>query len=189
MKKKQIIIIAVLFCFFANTLNAQEKWQFRLSYGQVYNAPQELIVRDDYTVSHFRVDVSREMIQNLHVGSYIGYSRLYTFFGDDSHSRNNAVFYGLNFRYQIMPLLMGRDNLRFELYPVAKVGFVTEFWSKDGFVPLEKERHNRTNFEYGLGLGAAFNVTRRLGVFGEGTFGQFVNDQNFRWHVGVKFNL
>jgi hypothetical protein len=49
--------------------------------------------------------------------------------------------------------------------------------------------YGRTEFELGLGFGVAYNITSRLGVFGEGTFGKFNNYNGFRWHVGVKYNF
>jgi hypothetical protein len=209
MKKKSIIVIATLFCIAANTANAQEKWQFRFSYGLAEDISKAYLDYPNHNSSHFRIDLSRETINHLHIGLYAGYSQLgvLTTYSRETHfplgrTGTNAIFCGLNFRYQLMPLFTGRENSRFELYPVVKIGFVHQFWRmansyvkvfEDGgyhiITHLDNDLYTETDFELGFGFGAAYNFTRRFGVFGEGTFGQFVNDQNFRWHVGVKFNF
>jgi len=208
MKKKQIIVIAALFCFFANTANAQEKWQLRMSYGLTQDHSKILLGDPNYNTSHFRIDLSREIINHLHIGVYAGYSRLGVITDWDSENRaterttTNAIFYGLNFRYQMMPLFTGQKDNRFEFYPIVSVGFVSEFWRVDnreirvdenGMIDIGVSHYNtygtRTEFELGLGLGVAYNITRRFGVFGEGTVGKFNNYEGFRFHVGVKFNF
>ena len=211
--KKRIIVFIVLpvLCFFTMTINAQEKWSLKLSYGQVNAGAEEYKMWfRDYKRPHFRIDASREIIGHLHAGVYVGYSRLQSPIfeigngfsyvdGEEIEQpvltsiKTNAVFYGLNVNYQLLPLLTGRENLRFELYPVVKLGVVSEFWETfiqddDSWYPA-KEHHDRTNFEFGAGIGAAYRFTKKFAVFGEGTFGMFDNGQNFRFHAGVRFNF
>ena|GEM_PF-2736649 len=215
MKKKSIIVIVALFCIFASTTNAQEKWQLRLSYGLVQDNSKIRLNYASYNTSHFRIDVDREIINNLRAGIYAGYSRLGVVSDWDweepfiatERTGTNAISYGLSFRYQIVPLFTGQKDNRFELYPLINVGFVSEFWrvlsrgditdvgtDESGAITfIEFAPHNlyggMTNFELGLGLGAAYNITNRLGVFGEGVIGKFNQYEGFRFHVGVKFNF
>jgi len=208
MKKKSIIVIAALFCIFANTANAQEKWQLRLSYGLVQDNSKMPLGYSNNNTSHFRIDVDREIINHLRAGIYVGYSQLgimdfdWGTFTPIDRTATNALFYGLNFRYQMMPLFTGQKDNRFEFYPIISVGFVSEFWRVDnsstitdesGATFFEISPHNlyggMTNFEFGFGLGVAYSITRRLSVFGEGTYGKFRSHEGFRFHVGVRYNF
>lgn len=203
--KKLVVIFSLLVCsLICFSLQAQEKWSVKLSYGQNNGTAKEYkdLVRNNSNLFHLRLQADYNIFNNLYGGVYLGYSKLRKpeMFNDGtednpiltySFARTKALYYGINLNYQLLPLFTGKSNLRFELYPTVKFGLVSEFWKEAAentpTSPLIK--HTNTEFEFGIGLGAGYKFTKNFGIFGEGTFGKFYNDQSFRFHVGAQFNF
>lgn len=208
--RKNTLLLSIIFLFplFAANIIAQEKWSFKLSYGLNNSVPDEYIDElkgrnSSKNTSHFRFETNYNLINNFYTGFYLGYSKLKipteyeSIFTNEqneeeiimtySFSKSDALYYGLNFSYQLLPLFTGQKNLRFELYPTVKLGFVSEFWKEGNEFGIVK--YSSTNFEYGIGAGAAYKITQKFGVFGEVVLGDFYNDQRFRFHVGAQINF
>ncbi|MFV0391597.1 MAG: outer membrane beta-barrel protein [Paludibacteraceae bacterium] len=193
MKKSNVsLLLLATYLLSAVSVFGQEKWTTQLSYGAVRGIDKndKNMIRDYPSASHFRLETGYKVINNLSAGVYIGYARLHrTLTTDNSFasSPTNALFYGLDVDYSVLPLLTGNSNIRFDVYPTLKLGLVSEFWSAPEENRLRKE--NNTAFEVGAGLGVCYKFTPTLGILGEYTAGKFYNSSNSRFHVGVLFNF
>ena len=146
---------------------------------------------------NINVDLNYTAIRNLDLGVYLGYSKLpyvYNtdvidfgggFFGyENSAIPSTALSYGLNTNYHLIPLLSGEKLSRIDVYALAKIGLVSEFWSNDGI-----EGHYEPFLEYGFGFGAGYYFTKHIGVFGEYKIGRFYNDDKSQLRGGLVFKF
>lgn len=214
MKNLFVLILGVIISIHSFDISAQEsRFNIKVSYGNAASVEKNLLQKEtnEYfteslskTTSHFRLEGNYSITNNLETGVYVGLSRLKTnilnhsfdnYAQEDfyfySHGKSMALYYGINLNCQLLPLITGQKNLRFELYPTVKIGFISEYWKEpENDLPLSPfKKISNTSFECGAGLGFGYKFTRAFGVFGEGTFGKFHNDQFFRFHAGVQFNF
>lgn len=194
---KLILLLVVALLLGGKTVYGQEKWAVKLSYGMVRGTDKEEknIIRDYPTASHFRLEASNNLFDNLFAGCYLGYSHLYknVLTGKDIYAltSTNAFYYGINADYRLLSLFFNNVNNRFDLYPTLKLGLVTEFWKEPykGVQDMSLKVKNNTSFEFGAGLGSFYKITPNFGVFGEYTWGKFYNNSNSRFHIGFLFNF
>lgn len=195
---KFIALLSIFLLFQTISVNGQEKWNIKLSYGIVRGTDEDAknIIREHPSVSHFRLETNHNIYDNLYAGCYLGYSGLYKSVLTNNSlayasTSTNAFFYGINSYCQLLPLFTDKTNLRFEVYPTLKFGLVSELWEEElensPIFRLEKE--NNTSIEWGVGLGTSYKFTSKLSIFGEYTLGQFYNNSNSRFHVGLFFNF
>lgn len=105
-------------------------------------------------------------------------------------------FYGINANVQLMPLLLDVQNYRLDLYVATEVGGLYTESLEGGFAYIASEDYNMLDrveaghkTEAGIGLGGAFYLTRRIGVYSEFKVGQYVSVNKFRWIYGVTFKF
>lgn len=158
------------------------------------------------------IKISYEVVNNLDIGGYFAYSNMghkvplvknsdgiYVLIDSEgvvrisSSSNNfllssNTLFYGLTTKYNLLPVLTGKDNLRFSLYATSKVGLVSAKWQEFGDVDWVK-KWNIPFAEFGVGLGAGYNFTKRFGVNFNYSFGTFYNKDNSRLFLGIVFKI
>jgi len=100
-------------------------------------------------------------------GIYGGYSTIHLFEqvspnGTRGYTRS-GFFYGVNCNFHLLPYVMKKDDLRFDLYVTGKLGGVTI-------------KSTKSYEEHCLGGGAAIYLFEHLGVFCEYTYGKFYNN-------------
>jgi len=209
---KQIFKTKCLFILFALTslvtinLTAQtSKWNLKLSYGVENFTTEEYeqwLERQSNTKPNIRIECSYQVLTNLEIGTYLGYSSLgqpspyqaqiqdingvvteITKYGFNS---TNAFFYGLNANYHLLPVFIHNSNSRFDIYCIGQIGLVSDTWTNRN---ISESAFNITFLEYGLGIGAGYNFTKHLGVFGEYAVGRFYNDDNSQLRGGLRFKF
>ena len=102
---------------------------------------------------------------NLETGFYAGYAR-------------STLYYGVNCNYQLIPLLVKEDDIRFDLYITGKLGGVYgSYFQKKSFA------------EYRIGGGFSFYLLKHIGLFTEYSYGKFnlLNSKIFRFGLTMKF--
>lgn len=195
---KFILLLLAASFFLGISVNGQEKWSVKLSYGTVRGTDKEdkNSIRDYPAVPHFRLEANHNILNNLSAGCYLGYSQLYKTVLTGTESTNaltstNALFYGISADYRLLALLTNKVNNRFEVYPTLKLGLVSEFWKESigDASDFNLRKFSNTTFEFGAGLGSLYKITPDLGVFGEYTLGKFYNNSNSRFHIGLFLNF
>ena len=188
-----IFVISSLGC-----VSAQQKWGITLGVGTVPQIQQWNNMNGFYyikkeTKPQFSLGLNYRLSNNLEVSLYGGYALLAGSVPNDfyqvlasggslnGYTHSNAIYYGTQIHYQLLPLFVDRP-LRFDVYPFAKVGGIYEFWHFDG------ENYSNQFFEVGAGLGAAYYITKHFGLFGEALGGRFYNSW-YSWRAGLSFRF
>ena len=204
---------------FANTPDSTKRITFSLGVYQVTSEEVSYrstatgsTVESPLPTAVANIKISYEVVNNLDIGGYIAYSNMghrvplvknsdgmYVLIDSEgvvrisSSSNNflqssNTFFYGLTTKYNLLPVLTGKDNLRFSLYATSKVGLVSAKWQELEGVNWVK-KWNSSFVEFGVGLGAGYNFTKRFGVNLNYSFGRFYNKDNSRLYLGLVFKI
>jgi len=199
MNLRNKIIALLLISINVNTYCQNENWNIKISGGPVTNGRELRQMNADHTALEptfiFKESVPNmgfaafyKFFKNFHGGIYGSYSKLS---GAkeivetgviNSWTEADAVYYGLQANYQILPLIIEKP-LRFDFYATARLGGIYKWW----------EGYNNTQLtedflEAGLGFGAAINFSRKFGVFGEALGGRFYYSK-YNWRTGISFNF
>jgi hypothetical protein len=138
------------------------------------------------------IKISYEAVNNLDIGGYLAYSnmnhRVPSVDSNDYYFSSNTLFYGLLAQYDVLPILTGKNNLRFSLKATAKMGMVSAKWSELEGVNWVKN-WNGPFLEYGIGLGAGYFFTKRLGININYSVGKFYNKDNSRMYLGISYRI
>ncbi|MDD3667089.1 MAG: outer membrane beta-barrel protein [Bacteroidales bacterium] len=192
--KRFLLLILVISSF--GGLSAQQKWGITLGVGTVPQIQQWNNSNGFYYIKkeikpHFSLGLNYRFSNNIEVALYGGYALLAGSVPNDiyhvlasggslnHYTHSNVIYYGTEVRYQLLPLFVGRP-IRFDVYPLAKVGGIYEFWHFDG------ENYSNQFLEVGAGLGASFYFTKHFGIFGETLGGRFYNSW-YSWRAGLSF--
>jgi hypothetical protein len=146
----------------------------------------------------FGVTVNYEWFKNFDAGVYFAYSNLghmvdtsftivdnkiigYGYGSVPSHS----FYYGIDVNYHFLPLIFGTKNLRFDLYQVSTVGFVSRKWSElDG-----TEVKISPSLEYHFGLGLGYKFSKHIELQAEYSLGRLYNEGKSKASLGLLFNF
>ncbi|MDY0199395.1 MAG: hypothetical protein RBR40_00260 [Tenuifilaceae bacterium] len=135
------------------------------------------------------IKVDYEFLSNFKVGTYLAYSTMsHKAMPRGVHTNSNTLFYGLAARYDVLPIITGKDNLRFEFCANAKLGVVSAKWT-EGDGENWGESWNGPFPEYGVGLSAGFFFTKWLGLNLGYSAGRFYNNDISRWSAGIVFKI
>lgn len=158
------------------------------------------------------IKIGCEVAKNFEIGGYVAYSNMghrvplvkntdgmYVLIDSEgvirisSNTNNfllssNTFFYGLTAKYNLLPVLTGKDNLRFSLNATSKAGFVSAKWEELEGVDWIKN-WNGPFAEFGVGLDTGYRITKRLGVNLGYSVGKFYNNANSRLYLGVGFKF
>jgi len=181
------------------------------SYG--YTSEGNLIeIPDPLPTAVANIKINYQVLNNFEVGGYLAYSNMghkvplvensegmYVLVDSEgvtriSSNRNNellgsnTLFYGLSAKYDLLPVLTGKNNLRFNLYVSSKLGLVSARWSEFSGVDWVKN-WNGPFMEYGIGLGAGYFFTKRFGINFNYTKGKFYNNDNSRHYLGLVYKI
>jgi len=113
-----------------------------------------------------------------------------------------APLFGANFNFHILPFFLTTEKCRWDVYLTAKYGgcYLPHVEMPVPDMPLRKYRH-----EYGLGLGVCYYFKNIIGLYAEGSIGQYffftrvplgrisggplkyvdLTDSNFSFRVGI----
>lgn len=114
--------------------------------------------------------ITRYIEAGLYAGAAFPHGMIYEF--TDNSISGYGTFtvmptYGINVNFHPLPLLIKKDDFRFDLYIAAKFG--GHYCSiAEGNVPTHGNM-----VEYGLGLGFSFYIFQQLGLFAEYSYGQY----------------
>lgn len=118
-----------------------------------------------YPDRKYKLEVNYGILDNIEAGIYGGYSKIQMFEQTSKGFlgyKSNAFSYGVNCNFQLLPYLVKKEDLRFDLYLTGKLGGITIQSAK-------------SHGEYCLGGGATIYLLRHLGLFGEYNYGKFYN--------------
>lgn len=146
-----------------------------------------------YSTLEHRINMQRISDVNYPYSNYGLYRSDGTIFcaGSDNNYfiDSNTLFYGLSGTYQLLPLVSQRNNLRFDVYAVGKIGAVSsKWWEYDGVTDLESV-WNEPIIEYGLGLGVAYYFKKNVGTYIEYSVGKFYNEGKSKYGIGLIVKL
>lgn len=146
-----------------NGSNIKDRWNIKAE----YSIPIGPGAKFDYDkVKGYKLQLNYGFLDNVEAGIYGGYSNIHLSErispnGTRGYTRS-GFFYGVNCNYHLLPYLIKKNDLRFDLYVTGKLGGVTI-------------KSTKSYEEHCLGGGAAIYLFEHLGIFGEYTFGKFYN--------------
>lgn len=165
--KKIIFVLTLCICsFLALSQNSyiKNRWNYKIGVasGPLFNISQKKSIQ-------IRSEVNYGFFDLLEIGGYLGLSKYmkssYAYtdtLGNVHNTSKNALapFYGINANFHLLPLLINKDNFRFDLYVAGKAG---------GYylVGTSSDRYHGHEWQFFLGGGAAFYAWKHLGFFTE----------------------
>ena len=156
MKKQQLFhtffTIAFILFLLADELKAQEKQSPAYWYIKASGWPEYVDNSRVFHNGHIEVQMNRRLNKFLEAGLS---AALYSGYDDYSSGFLN---FGAVGNWHFLPLLIDKENFRFESYLSGKLGIVKYF----------QTNVNQTIWpRYYFGIGAAYYLTRHLGVYFE----------------------
>ncbi|HLP74142.1 MAG TPA: carboxypeptidase-like regulatory domain-containing protein [Bacteroidales bacterium] len=143
--------------------NIKDRWSIKAGYSFPAGKSAKY---DPYKVKKYNLELNYGFLDNVEAGIYGGYSQVHLFeqispYGTRGY-RRDGIFYGVNCNYHLLPYVMKRDDLRFDLYATGKLGGVSI-------------KSTKSYEEHCIGGGAAIYLFEHVGIFGEYTYGKFYN--------------
>jgi hypothetical protein len=100
-------------------------------------------------------------------------------------TKSSVWYYGFNVSYNILPVLLHSNRIRFDIYPIVSVTHVREKWlALDSGIP-----GSATFWEYNGGIGLGYNFNQHLSLFSETMFGRFYNEDKIQFKGGLKISF
>jgi hypothetical protein len=150
---RTLLFITLILFQFENELNAQVKQSPGHWYIKASGWPEYVDNNRVFHNGHVELQVSKRVHKFLEAGLS---TALYS--GYDDYSRGFLNF-GAVGNWHFLPLLIDKENLRFEAYLSGKLGLVNYF-----------QTNNNSQSVWGryyIGTGVAYYLTRHLGVYFE----------------------
>ncbi len=190
------LILCIVESSFAMQKGKPEKYSVKINTGFVNAEPykyENKIVQARYK-PQVGISVNYELIRNLDAGLYMAYSNIGHMLSYDIEVVDNrvvsesaevvpshALYYGVNFNYHLLPLLFKKSNLRIDVYPIAIGGLISRSWGEMNGTKVRIKPF----FEYHVGLGVGYRITRLCGLFGEYSLGQLYNEGKSKATIGL----
>jgi hypothetical protein len=187
---KKTFPLLLLFSLYSLIIFGQDsyirnRWNFKTGYSQYIT--NRSINNKSIIVGNLRLEANYGITNFIEAGIYIGYSRIESSkinWADTTIMLNKCFtpFYGINCNLHLLPLLVKKDNFRFDLYVSGKLGGLY-FVSPLGYYP-----HGHSA-EYGIGGGLSFYLGKHWGFYSEYCFGKyfFKDNSNLRYGLTFKF--
>jgi hypothetical protein len=133
---------------------------------------------------------SYNVYKSFDIGGYIAYSVMSHKASQEReiYMRSKTILYGINLKYDILPIITGKDNLRFKLMASSKIGLVSARWTEEKNNDWVKF-WNKPYTEFGIGCNASFYFTRRIGLTAGYSAGRFYNNAKSRMYAGLEFKF
>ena len=182
-----IAIIAVL--LYSPLINAQannsvysikNRWTIKASVSQyrtAFDGDPFMYVGDFFyndlnrRMINFKVETNYGITKFMEIGFFTGFQH-YEWINENSETKNLsfAPLFGANLNFHVLPFFVKSPKCNWDLYLTAKYGgcFLPHKEWESPSNPYSKYRH-----EYGLGLGIGYYIKNIIGIFVEGSIGQF----------------
>jgi len=201
--------------------SVKNRWTLKASYSRYKTAFWDDIlvhIGDNFLgfkrkkMSNFKVETNYGINKFIETGVYIGFQHYewldegYLYGLSDEPNKSFAPLFGINANFHILPFLVPVKECRWDVYLTAKYGgcYLPHLeLDDDPYFDYSKYRH-----EYGLGLGIGYYFKNIIGIFAEGSLGQYfyfykqgrigldaypggptrwldLSDSNFRFRIGI----
>jgi len=220
------LIALILFLWCSLSANAQEKsydysvknrWTIKTSIARYKTAfwgntflsvGDNIFDQKNRKMVNFKVEANYGINKFIEIGIFTGFQH-YEWIGDTLIGMNKSLapLFGINANFHILPFFVKSKNCRWDLYLTAKYGgcYLLHKEIDHPDFPLGKYRH-----EYGLGLGLSYYFKNIIGLFAEGSVGQYFlftrsiktgyfignslvfiddTDSNFSFRIGIAAKL
>lgn len=139
---------------------------------------------------NLHVEANYGVLGVLEAGAYLGIGR-YTYWTPVENNSRSALktfspFYGIQTNFHLLPLLIKKNDFRFDFYLSGKFG--GNYLS----IPDGSDSKPGHHTEYGLGCGLAFYIWKHTGVYAEysiGKYSYYTLPLGFGFENGLKSNL
>jgi hypothetical protein len=158
--------------------------------------PSFLNWEKNYDMGNVRVEGNYGITSFVEGGVYLGYDKFWNsekpsidFDNPDpqflaTRYQSDALFYGLNANFQIMPLFIKDRRVRIDLFFSGKIGAIS-------MLALEGSLYKGTAFDYGAYAGIAYFITKSWGLHIEYGFNKKVKlpemEPCLRYGLSIKF--
>ncbi|MDD2196777.1 MAG: hypothetical protein PHE03_02305 [Bacteroidales bacterium] len=139
----------------------------------------------NYVLPNIRVEVNYGIAHFIEVGAYAGFGYYLDIQSETVGSITSSIIhgydainYGLNANFHILPLVAKGKKLRFDLYASGKLGGINS-----NSTTISHQPHKLFS-DYGVYAGAAYYFTRHIGFYGEFGYGSYTN---IRYGLSLKF--
>jgi hypothetical protein len=203
MKKTLLIFCSLLLCdissfsqkpessdFFTLKLESSivngEPLKFNNQIIQVRLRPQFGLSFQYEWLTDFKAGIYVAYANNTYVISNSSYNEIeVTYNTTQDPTISNALYYGINASWNIIPLLTNSNRIRFDFYPLISAGFVNENWKG-----IDSDLSGNSSFtELGGGFGVAYHFSPKFGIFTEGMYGRFFHEGKTRFKGGLVFRF
>jgi len=165
--------------------SVKDRWTLKTgvaSYKTAYCGDVIAYVGDNFSgtiakrMVNFKVEANYGINRFIEIGLFTGFQHYewiedYTsgFLGDDKN-KSLAPLFGVNANFHILPFFVKSKNCHWDLYLTTKYGgcYLPHKEIDQPDYPYRKYRH-----EYGLGLGIAYYFKNIIGLYAEGSVGQY----------------
>lgn len=161
------------------------------------NTPKFAYYWDEFTVGNIRLEGNYGLTNFVEVGGYFGYDKFLNFRMPVANQDNpetggqffytyqsDALFYGINANFHIMPFFVKDKRVRLDIYLSAKIGAIS-------MLAPTRSAYYGTAFDYGGYAGLAYYLGKNWGLFAEYGFNKKVKmsemEPCLRYGVTVKF--
>lgn len=175
---------------FSQNTSLNERLSLKLGHS---NTPKFWDFSDDIAFGNVRFEANYVLFNFIEPGLYLGYSNFKNIEGPLSPStpttfsspyKSNALFYGLNTNFHILPFVIREGRVRIDLYVGAKLGMIS-------MIAPVNSLYKGTVFDYGLLGGVNYFIAKNWGVYVEYGVSKKVNfsdsEPNLRYGFVVKF--
>lgn len=165
-KAFKLIILLTLtsqYCFSQERIQLKNDWTYKLLYSNIASSTFE--GDEQISKSNFGLDINYNVVQYFEPGVYFKVT-LDEFNIDVTH-------YGFKLNYQILPLFSQLQDTKLACYLCSSIGQYST-----GSI-------NWNNWEYGVGLGVGYFITRHFGITSEFSFGDYYYNDNFKFSCGL----
>ncbi|GAB1414964.1 hypothetical protein MASR2M117_03700 [Paludibacter sp.] len=191
-----IVFLSSLLTIYSQEKNIQNKFILKTGFSMIPVLPEfynPFLKNEGYKTNrpNFTLEFNYRLLRNIDLGVDLGYSQLLAPYKQPGmisygYEKTNAFFYGINTSIHILPMILKQDNSTFDAYIIAKAGVVTQSW-RGVFDSGEMQYANC--FEYSIGVGIAYNFTKKVALFGEYHIGNFINKDFSKIKTGIRFSF
>ena len=175
---KKIALLSILTLGLASISFGQSSYlNNRLSFKLgVSKTPELANWRSKFMSNNFWLEGNYGHNKFFETGIYLGYTNFSNITKPTEEIiqtyTTNALFYGVNTNFHIMPLFNFADEPRFDVYISGKAGLVS-------YIAPKSYIRNGTSFDAGVYGGISFYVFRHLGLFAE--YGFYIKSPTKKW--------
>ncbi len=134
------------------------------------STPSFLEWDENISTGNYRIEGNYGFFNTLEGGAYMGYDRFWNSkeptnnpdnpspFSQTSRFQSDALFFGINTNYHIMPYLVDGKNVRVDFYFSGKLGAISMF-------APESSIYKGTELDFGVYIGFAYFIKKSWGLY------------------------